>query len=312
MLPNPAMRNSRSPTSRSFAKARFTPRGLMNGAMPSKTKNSPSAANRSDRFNDTGTAPGRRARRAALLGARALVGILQILEEFPIGCHDEQVAVFPQRALVRLQAAIEAVELGILRIGGRVSLRRFRIALTAYPQRIPFRVRQNLGALTLGGCPDADARALSFRAQAARDLREVLFHALVHASAHLVRKIDALHSHVDQLSTEARDVLARLPEHFSGHGGALRGDDLLERALRDDRLDAVLDDLGEALAGEILAPARRLKVVGRVFDAPLDVEVDDEAAVVVGEERLARVRLRQDTAVELHDLVPGPLAMQAG
>src|SRR5260370_40097560 len=104
-------------------------------------------------MSQTGSRP-----RTALLGARALVRILQILEEFPIRCHDEQVAVLPQRALVRLQAAIEGVELGILRVGGRISLRRFRIAFTAYPQRIPLRVRQKLGALTLRGCPDADAR----------------------------------------------------------------------------------------------------------------------------------------------------------
>src|SRR5581483_2860201 len=114
MLPKPAMRNSRSPISSSLANARFTPRGLRNGAIPSNTKNNPSAANRSDRFKDTGGTPVEHAAVATLFRARAFLGVLQILEEFPVRRHDEQVAVLPERMIVCLQATIETVELRIL------------------------------------------------------------------------------------------------------------------------------------------------------------------------------------------------------
>src|ERR1700730_5040957 len=120
MLPRPAMRNSRSPISRSFENARFTPRGFRNGAMPSNTKNNPSAASRSVRFKDTGATPDPRAPQAALLayrrgGARMrLVRIIQVLEELPVRRHHQQVAILAERVVIRLQTAVEAVELGIL------------------------------------------------------------------------------------------------------------------------------------------------------------------------------------------------------
>src|SRR3984957_18221348 len=146
MLPRPAMRNSRSPISSSFAKARFTPRGFRKGAMPSNTKNKPSAASRSVRFNDT-TAPDRSLPQAALLGARMrLVGILQVLEELPVRRHDQQVAVLAERMAVRLQTAIEAIKLGILRIGLRVDRGGLCVTLTMHAQRVLLRVREDLGA----------------------------------------------------------------------------------------------------------------------------------------------------------------------
>src|SRR5215813_7972004 len=113
MLPSPAIRNSRSVTSSSLAKARFTPRGCRNGAIPSKTKNRAKAASRSVKFSDTGLPY-----RSALAG----VGISQVLEEFPVRRHDEQIAVLAQRALIRLQASVERIELGILRVSLGISL----------------------------------------------------------------------------------------------------------------------------------------------------------------------------------------------
>src|SRR5215472_17869159 len=109
-LPRPAMRNSRSPISMSRANARFTPRGFRKGAMPSNTRNNPKAANRSDRFNDTGATPGAHAPAAALFFARIWrawmrpVGILQVLEELPVRGDDQEVAVLAQRMIVGLQA----------------------------------------------------------------------------------------------------------------------------------------------------------------------------------------------------------------
>src|SRR5262249_39212934 len=107
MLPSPAMRNSRSVTSRSLAKARLTPRGCRNAAIPSNTKNSARAASRSEKFRDTGVFPP---------SALGLAGILQILEELAVGLDHEQVAVLAQRTLIGLQAAIQGIELRVLGI----------------------------------------------------------------------------------------------------------------------------------------------------------------------------------------------------
>src|SRR5579862_6607255 len=195
MLPSPAMRNSRSRTSSSRANARLTPAGLRNGAMPSNTRNSPSAASRSVTLSDTG-----KWRLAPWRGR--LRGILQVSEEFPIGCHDQQIPLLAEGALIGLQAAVEGVELGVLVVGTRVGLRGRGIAFAAHPQRIALRVRQNHGALALGVGANPGAAALPFGAQPAGGLGEALLHALVDTRRDLIGQVDALHAYVDQFDTQ--------------------------------------------------------------------------------------------------------------
>src|SRR6266853_448703 len=180
MLPSPAIRNSRSRTSRSLANARFTPWGLRNGAMPSNTRNSPSAASRSVKLI------GQQAARALTPRGSRFRRIFQILEEIPVGRHHQQDAILAERALVSLQAAIEGVELGVLRIGTRVCLGGDRVAFATHAQRIALRIREDHGALAFSGGADAGAGALALRAQAARGLGKALLHALVYARRHLV------------------------------------------------------------------------------------------------------------------------------
>src|SRR5579862_3717913 len=236
--------------------------------------------------------------------------VLEVFEESAVGGDDQQVPVLAERVLVGLEAAIEGVELRVLGIGFGVDLRRGRIALALDAQRIPLGIGEDDGALPLGLGTDAGAGALAFGAQPARGLVEALLHALVDTRRHLIRQIDALHAHVHQVDAEPQGVAARLSKHLPGDGGPLRGDDLLQRALRHDALDAVLDDLGESLAGEGLAAGRRGVIDRRVLDAPLDVEIDDQPATVVGEKSLAGVGLREDAPVELRDHVPRPLEVQ--
>ena len=90
-----------------------------------------------------------------------------------------------------------------------------------------------------------------------------------------------------------------LAEHIAGDGGALGGDDLLERALRDDALDAVLDDLGQPLGRDVLHAAGRLEEARGVINAPFDVEIDDQAAIVVGEKGLARHRTARECGARI-------------
>src|ERR1700687_862969 len=226
MLPRPAIRNSRSRTSRSLANARFTPWGLINGAMTSNTRNSPSAASRSVEFTR------QQAVRALASRGSRFRRIFQILEEIPVGRHHQQVAILAERALVSLQAAIEGVELGVLRVGTSVRLGGDRVAFAPHAQRIALRVGEDHGALAFSGGADAGAGALALRAQAARGLGEALLHALVYARRHLVGEVDALHAHVHQVHAQTRRIAARLTKHLTGDRGTLGGYDLPERAVR--------------------------------------------------------------------------------
>src|SRR5215472_9207306 len=195
MEPRPAMRNSRSRTSTSRASARFTPCGLMNGAIPSNTRNRPNAAARSGRFTPR-----------ASLGSPALVRVLQVLEELPVGSQHQQVPVPAESALVGLETAVEGVELGILRVGARVNLRGRRVALAADVERIALGVGENLGAAPLGGRLDAGAGALPFGAQPPGGAGEALLHALEDARGDVIRQVDPLHAHVDQLDAETLEI----------------------------------------------------------------------------------------------------------
>jgi hypothetical protein len=104
---------------------------------------------------------------------------------------------------------------------------------------------------------------------------------------------------------------ARLTEHLAGETGALAGDDMLQGALCDHRLDAVLDDPREAVAGlRLVTPGRGVEQ-RRVLHLPLDVEVDDEATAIIGEEVLPGVGLGEEAVIELGHLVPGPFVMQS-
>src|SRR3569833_15389 len=213
--------------------------------------------------------------------------------------------------LVGLQTAIETIKLRILRVCTSVDRSRCRVTLTVYAQGILFGVRQDLGPLTFGLSADANARTLPFSTQSRRDFREILLHALVDTRTDLIGQADALHTHGDQFGAEPTDILARIAKHLTRHRGALRRHDLLETALCDDALDAVLHDLGQPSAGDILAAAGGLKVLTGVLHPPFDIKIDDEAAVVIGQEGLTGIRLRDEAAIELDDLVPRPFAMQA-
>src|ERR1700732_2109771 len=196
MEPRPAMRNSRSGICSSRVKARFTPWGLRNGAMASNTRNRPSAASRSLKFSATG-APGSAPRRRRRLGR-----ILQVPEEHSVGRHHQQITVLAEGAVVGLETAVESVELGILRVSACVSLGGSRIALAADAPCVALGAGDDHRALALGRGADAGAGALPFRTQPARGLGAALLHAFVHPRRHLVRQIDALHTHVHQVDTE--------------------------------------------------------------------------------------------------------------
>src|SRR5215469_5383381 len=143
--------------------------------MTMPTSMEPRPARRSVKLSDTGRCG--RAESALVLRRWCLRRaarrcFLEVAEEFAIGREDQKIPVLAERALVGLEAAIEAVELGVARESVRVGLGGDRIALAADAQRFALGIGEDDSALPLGGRADGGAFLLTFRAQAARRLGE--------------------------------------------------------------------------------------------------------------------------------------------
>src|SRR5579862_768474 len=97
-------------------------RGAANGSRPSRISSSASAV-QSESGTQSPRSPGRRARRRL-----ACSRVLEVLEEFGARIEHHQVALVAKRRLVRLEAAVERIKLGILGVRLRVDRRCLRIA----------------------------------------------------------------------------------------------------------------------------------------------------------------------------------------
>jgi hypothetical protein len=162
--------------------------------------------------------------------------------------------------------------------------------------------------------PPADSLGLlvALGAQLRGLAREALPHAVIHRLGDLFGQVDALHAHVHERDAELPHGSARELQDVANELGTLGGHDLLDRALGDDALQAVLDDLGQAPGGRFLVAGGREVELADVGHAPLHEEVDVQDLALAREEGLGRVVPRQHAAVELlHRLDPRDLEVQA-
>ena len=83
------------------------------------------------------------------------------------------------------------------------------------------------------------------------------------------------------------------------NSGALGGDDLLDRALGDHALEAVLHDFRKAARRRFLVPVRREVIALDVGDAPLHEEVNVQDLALARQELLRGIVPREQAAVEL-------------
>src|SRR6185369_12764057 len=180
---------------------------------------------------------------------------------------------------VRLQAAIERIELGRLAIGLRVDARRQTITLAPQTLGITPGVGQGFSDAPVGLGLDAFAFGRALGAQLVGTRAEALLHALVHRTADLVRQIDALHAHVDELDAQALGGLTGTAEHVAGEYGALGDDNFLQRAARHHALDAVLDVLAQSRRGIVRVASSGTVVLRGVEHTPLHVEIDNQRLV---------------------------------
>src|SRR6187399_1512862 len=291
MLIRPATRSSRSDIRASCSNTRRVAWGFRNGSSPSSTSRMDTAASRSVQAKCTPVNPLAPARR------------IQVLEELAFGRYDPDIAIARQRAAIRLQAAVEGIELRRLAVGLRVDARSQAIPLAAQALGITRRIGKDFRDLAVGLGADAFAVGAALGAQLVAAGAEALLHALVHRAADFIRQVDALHAHVDQFHTQLVHRSTRPAEHVAGEYRALGDDDFLQRAARDHALDAVLDVLAQQLGGEVRIAVGGAVVLRGVADPPLDVEVDDQRLVLAGEEGLAFIALGHDAPLEAPDIV---------
>src|SRR5262245_40996508 len=256
MLAAPAKRSAASSIAARRSNARRTPPGLRNGRMPSITSRRPSAAARSGHA-------------MFMVWARSATRLLQVLEEFALRRDDEHVARLADRVAVRLEAAVQRVELGIALVGARGDGGSLRVALAADDLRVAVAAREELGALPLGLGADALRLLVALGAPLRGLARETRPHAVVDRLRHLVGQVDALHAHVDERQAELIDGLPRDLQDVADELCPLRRDHSLDRALGDDALEAVLHDLREAPGRRLLVAVGREVVARDVRDAPL-------------------------------------------
>src|SRR5215467_9816913 len=145
---SPMNRSCPSESSVSRRNASRQARGATSGSSPASTSTRPHAAR-----NESGTA--RLALDESLLGTRprralGFARLLQIPEELGVRVEDQHVSLAPERRLVRLEAAIEGIKLGVLPVRGSIDRRGPCVTLAFDLLRLLERIRKNDLALAIG------------------------------------------------------------------------------------------------------------------------------------------------------------------
>src|SRR6478736_503959 len=153
MLIRPATRSSRSDIRASCSNTRRVAWGFRNGSSPSSTSRMDTAASRSVQAKCTPVNPLAPARR------------IQVLEELAFGRYDPDIAIARQRAAIRLQAAVEGIELRRLAVGLRVDARSQAITLAAQALGIARRIGKDFRDLAVRLGADAFAVGAALGAQ---------------------------------------------------------------------------------------------------------------------------------------------------
>src|SRR5262249_36902973 len=148
MLKKPASLSSRSAILDSFAMSRLVPSGCMNGIRPSRMKRIASAPNRSFQF--TRIRSPECAQRLRNSHRSVPVGAVQIFEELTLWGDNDDVALAPDRILVRLEAVIHRGQVGIAAVCLIVDRCGTRVGLSALALRLLGGISQNLRSLQIG------------------------------------------------------------------------------------------------------------------------------------------------------------------
>src|SRR6266550_6163213 len=138
----------------------------------------------------------------AALRSPAAARLLQILEEIRAWVEHHDVALVLERRLVRLQTAIERVELGVLPIGAGVDRGSPGVAFALGLLRLLVGVGENDLALAIGVSTDLLRLGAALRPELVGDALALGFHPLIDLSEHFVRQLDTAQAHVDDFDAD--------------------------------------------------------------------------------------------------------------
>ena len=201
--------------------------------------NGSSLEHQHQRARRPGTIPAQRIPRVACVtstaaGRRpAAARLLQVLEEFRARVEHHHVALVLERRLVRFEAAIERVELGVLPERRGVDRRRLGVAFALDLLRLPVGFGEDDLALAIGVGADLLRLGAALRAQLVGDALALRFHALVDLRQHFVGQLDAPQAHVDDLDADRARVGVDLLPRLGHDLVALGRDHLVDGALVD-------------------------------------------------------------------------------
>src|SRR2546428_1297354 len=246
---NPMKRSCPSERSVSRRNASRQARGAISGSNPSSTSTSAHAAR-----SVPGTASPVRSLLAAgtwrALGAGA--GLLEILEELGARIEHHDVALVPERRLVRLETAVEGIELGILTVRGGIDRRRLGVSVALGLLRLLVGVGQDHFALPIRVGTDLLRLGRALRAQLVGDALALRLHPLIDLRQHFLGQLDPAQAHVDDLDADLLGIgVGALP--CRRHDlVALRRDRFVNGALVDLLGKIEADGLRQTLFSELL------------------------------------------------------------
>src|SRR5450432_1230587 len=200
---SPIKRSCPSESSVRRRKASRQVRGAISGSRPSITNTRAHAASR---LSGTACSPVWRLLVRAALRSPPAAGLLQILEEIGTRIEHHDVALVLERRLVRLQAAVERVELGVLPVRAGINRGSLGVALALGLLRLLVGVGENDLALAIGVGADLLRLGAALRPQLVGDALALGLHALVDLREHFVRQLDAAQAHVDDFDADRSRV----------------------------------------------------------------------------------------------------------
>src|SRR6202171_5162522 len=138
----------------------------------------------------------------AALRSPAAARLLQILEEIRAWVEHHDVALVLECRLVRLQTAIERIELGVLPVGAGVDRGSPGVAFALGLLRLLVGVSENDLALAIGVGTDLLRLRAALRPELVGDALALGFHPLVDLGEHFIRPLDAAQTHVDDFDAD--------------------------------------------------------------------------------------------------------------
>src|SRR5262245_38625072 len=282
---------------------------------PSASRRARSAPSPSER---AGSAPraspaGRAARggRGGSPGALPRLGALEEAEELALRRQDQRGAA-AERGAIRVQRALEGIEVRVAAVRLGEDVRSLRVARAAHHLPRLLRVGEDdLHVLVRLGA-DFARLLVTLGTELLRLTLALAAHAAEHRLLVLLRKVRTLDADVDHLDPVDLGLLGAARGDVRHQRLALVAHDLAQRVAPERLAEIRVDDVVEARLCAALVAHRAIELE-RVGDAEARVVVDHELLLVDGEDLLGRGVVVEEPAVEVdHLLDEGDLPVQAG